>query len=98
MFRSRFDAALRALGIPKGFYTPGGMRGGGAVAQFCLRQDIDFLMWKMRLQSKRSLEHYLQEVSATVTIKKLPVEAQNRVAFMCKHWDQFLQAAIGELQ
>ena len=68
------------------------------MTQFCLKQDIDLLMWKVRLQSKRSLEHYLQEVSATVTIKKLPDEAQNRAAFMCQHWDQILQVAIHDLQ
>ena len=61
----------RELNVPVELQqTPGTMRGGGAVAQFNPDEDIPLLLWKMRLQSTKTLEHDLQEVTARTNLTR----------------------------
>ena len=68
LFRRRWDSLLLALGFPAGAFTPAGMRGGGAVAFFRQHRDIPSLMWQMRVGDQSTLAHYLQEVTAQISL------------------------------
>ena len=85
-FRSRWEAVLRALQVPKEIaLTPGGLRGGGCVAEFVDTSRIDSLMWRMRLQNTKTLEHYLQEVVARQIVAKLPQHSRD-IIILAKQW------------
>jgi len=78
-FRRRWDAALAALGVPRGTFSPGGLRGGGAIAHFALHQDISLLMWQMRIQGQQTLSAYLQEVTVHTSLAALPALCRQRL-------------------
>jgi len=71
-FRRRWDAVLRALGVPPNTYSPGGLRGGGAVAHFAKHEDVNLLLKQMRLRTQATLSSYLQEVTAKTSLASLP--------------------------
>ena len=82
-FRSRWDAALKHIGIGKQHrLTPGSLRGGGAVA--CHRRGIHIsdLLWKMRLQHQRTLSYYLQETTAMSVLPALEESVRTKVQFL----------------
>ena len=79
VFRARFALLLRALGMPPGLFTPGGLRGGGACAAFRLNRDVTLLCWRMRLSSPATLSHYLQEAVAASSFRGLPEHARRAV-------------------
>ena len=89
-FRTRWDAFMRLLGIEKGRYTPGSMRGGGAVAAYLADVPIADILWRMRLQSANTLEHYLQEVSAASSLISLSSESRNRIRKLSDLYDTVL--------
>ena len=65
VFRRRWDHLLRILQIPPSVKaTPGGLRGGGAVAAYRRNTPIQNLVWRMRIKHIITLEAYLQEVAA----------------------------------
>ena len=77
---------LRALKVPREIaLTPGGLRGGGCVAEFVDTGRIDSLMWRMRLQNTKTLEHYLQEVVARQIVAKLPQDSRE-IVIIAKQW------------
>ena len=80
MFRTRFNALLRALRIPAGTYTPGGLRGGGACAAFRRTLDVTLLCWRMRLAKTATLSSCLQETLAATSLRTLHAEALTCVA------------------
>ena len=83
-FRNRWDAVLAALKVPEEVaLTPGGLRGGGCVAESGDTGRIDTLMWLMRLL----LEHYLQEVVARQLVAKLPQESR-QIIVLAKDFDE----------
>jgi hypothetical protein len=51
--------------------TPGGLRGGGAVAFYSKGGTVSELLWAMRLKQIATLESYLQEVAALSFLKEL---------------------------
>ena len=64
-FRRLWDRVLNALQVPPSCgLLPGGIRGGGAVSAYDSDLPLENLLWRMRLASRTTLEHYLQEVSA----------------------------------
>jgi hypothetical protein len=79
-FNTKWTKLLALLDIPKGLFTPGGVRGGGAVWHFQTFRDIHRLLWDMRLQNQTTLEHYLQEVAVGTSLTKLSAESRKRVA------------------
>ena len=82
-FRRRWDALLAALRISKVHrLTPGGCRGGGAVAAHRKGTHINDLMWRMRLQHQRTLSYYLQEVTAASILPCLPESTRSDVALL----------------
>ena len=81
MYRQRWDKLLRALGIPADFHlTPGGLRGGGAVAAYRRGDQVSEIQWRMRLQHVGTLAFYLQEVAALSVIPRLHLRAREKVS------------------
>eukprot|EP00438_Fugacium_kawagutii_P021002 Skav228367 [mRNA] locus=scaffold1981:191093:195553:+ [translate_table: standard] len=72
-FRKRWDYLIQHLQIPSSVgLTPASMRAGGAVRCYRCDEDIAKLMWKMRIKSQETLQHYLQEVGAESAFLQLP--------------------------
>ena len=82
MYRQRWDKLLRALGIPADFHlTPGGLRGGGAVAAYRRGDQVSEIQWRsMRLQHVGTLAFYLQEVAALSVIPRLHPRARDKIS------------------
>ena len=79
-FRKLWMLVLKALGVPKELgLTPGGVRGGGAVALYTDELPLLNILWRMRLSSVDSLGHYLQEVVALNALQSLDKATKNRV-------------------
>ena len=76
-FRTRWDRSLQTLGL-QGLVavTPGGLRGGGAVAAYHRGCPISDIQWKLRLKHMATLEHYLQEVAALSALEGATVDAR----------------------
>ena len=79
-FRSKWRRVLFALHVPKHLQpTPGGLRGGGAIAAYRRGEAIQSIMWRMRLLSLSTLESYLQELAAETFMTKLPHSAKSKI-------------------
>ena len=86
-FRKRWDALLGLMLVPVGMFTPGSMRGGGAVFAYLSDVPIADLMWRMRLKNAQTLEHYLQEVTAASSLINLSVGARLRIQRLSDLYD-----------
>ena len=79
-FRRRWDLLLQKLSVPYNLgLTPASMRGGGAVRCYREIEDINRLLWRMRLKNLETLQHYLQEVGAEAVTMQLSVQSRNAV-------------------
>ena len=79
-FRTRWDRCLAALGLNAGVHlTPGGLRGGGAVACYHKGTPIADIQWRLRLKNMATLEHYLQEVSALTALSEASNDAKSNI-------------------
>jgi len=78
-FRRRWDRLALTLRLEHGTFTPGGLRGGGAIAHFRTHRDISLLMWQMRVRDQSTLSHYLQEATALTTMVDLPACAREAI-------------------
>ena len=87
-FRNRWDLCMRKLGVPLRQFTPGGLRGGGAVAAYLKGTHISDILWKMRLKHQTTLEHYLQEVSAAVSLHSLSELSRARISLFVLCFDR----------
>ena len=89
--RKKWEYCLTFLGITKEFrFTPGCLRAGGAVHAF-RGTSIESLMWRMRITSHATLAHYLQEVVARTSLKRLPEDSKARIRLFAS----FYKVAIG---
>ena len=89
--RSRWGRVLAMLRIPKELkLTPGGIRGGGCVAMRVDGAPMADIQWAMRVQSLKTLEHYLQEVGACVSLRDAPPLAKQRVLALSGLFDVML--------
>lgn len=80
VYRQRWDFLLKMLLVPTSLrVTPGGLRGGGAVAWYRKGGSITELMWMMRLKQISTLEAYLQEVSAISLLTDLPASSRRAI-------------------
>lgn len=92
-YRRRWDRILLFLGIPIRLgLTPASLRGGGAVRAYRADEDIAKLLWRMRLKSVETLQHYLQEVGADSIFVELPTDSQNRVKMTCALYHSVLRS------
>lgn len=80
VFRRRWDHLLRILQVPSFVKaTPGGLRGGGAVAAYGRNISIQNLVWRMRLKHIVTLESYLQEVAALSLLTDLSDDCRRSI-------------------
>ena len=80
MFRRQWNAVMKKLNIPfrqeaRGA-TPGVLRGSGATFLYHASEDIQWVAWRGRWSKQRTLEYYLQEVSAQLLVHQLPAGAK----------------------
>ena len=95
-FRGRWDHLLSLLGISSDAHlTPGGLRGGGAVAAYALDVSVDELVWRMRLRSQQTLVHYLQEVTALSSMRDLCPRARESVLLAARCYSRSLRLGAG---
>ena len=82
-FRRRWDALISRLGIQKHHrLTPGGLRGGGAVWGHRQKLGIDELCWRMRLQHAKTLQFYLQELTAKSILPSLDSSSREAIRLL----------------
>ena len=85
MFRRRWDFLLSYLGVPASLrVTPGGLRGGGAVAAYRASVPISEIQWRMRIRNQVTLEAYIQEVAAVSLLNLLTEESIRRIRISSK--------------
>ncbi|CAE8614245.1 unnamed protein product [Polarella glacialis] len=97
-YRRRFDKLLSLVGVTKNYYTPGGLRGGGAVRDFVINGDIANLMWKMRIRSQSTLAHYLQEVVTEQSLLRLPTSSRDIFKLLARIFPALRLVAIASLK
>ena len=81
-FRGAFAELVRILGLPVGDLqglTPASLRAGGATWLFETTRDLDLVRWRGRWASQRTLEVYIQEVSADRLLADATSETRARV-------------------
>ena len=79
-FRTRWEQILDDLAMPEDLRpTPASIRGGGAIVAYQKGEHIQDIMWRMRVQSQTTLEHYLQEMAADSIMTRLPEVSKHRI-------------------
>ena len=79
-YRKRWDFLIQLLKIDKGLrLTPGGLRGGAAVAMYRAERPITDIAWALRLRHIATLESYLQECSALTIFSSFKPETRSLV-------------------
>ena len=80
-YRKRWNLLLAAFEIADfKLFTPGGLRGGFAVASYRSGVPIQNIMWAMRLRSQVTLESYLQEAASLSSMASLPKEVRASIS------------------
>eukprot|EP00438_Fugacium_kawagutii_P018293 Skav223004 [mRNA] locus=scaffold1827:595299:597942:- [translate_table: standard] len=98
LLRKQWDAVLTYLGIPhrqalRGA-TPGSLRGSGATFLYGRTEDIPWVAWRGRWARVKTLEYYLQEVSAQLLLHELPPKSKELIetfgnaawSILCTQW------------
>eukprot|EP00438_Fugacium_kawagutii_P035145 Skav205083 [mRNA] locus=scaffold5280:2409:2816:+ [translate_table: standard] len=85
MFRRQWNAIMKKLQIPcsqlnRGA-TPGVLRGSGATFLYHSSEDVQWVAWRGRWAKHRTLEFYLQEVSAQLLVHQLSPSAKSNLFF-----------------
>eukprot|EP00438_Fugacium_kawagutii_P028528 Skav222525 [mRNA] locus=scaffold2875:50542:57914:+ [translate_table: standard] len=79
-FRLRWDSLLEELKVPREQRpTPASIRGGGAIVAYQRGEPIQDIMWRMRVSSQTTLEHYLQEMAADSFMTRLPTVCKDKI-------------------
>ena len=80
MFRRQWNAIMKKLQIPHMQHvrgaTPAVLRGSGATFLYQSSEDVQWVAWRGRWARNRTLEFYLQEVSAQLLVHELPPAAR----------------------
>ena len=83
VFRTRWNRLFEALGIPTAEnqrgVTPKSLRGSGASWLFHHTEDVSKLLWRGQWQSRRTLEHYLQDVMGQVLLSDLSISQRDAI-------------------
>ncbi len=82
-YRNQWNCIMNKLGVPyrqvqRGM-TPGTLRGSGATRMYLDTENIPQILWRGRWARLRTLEFYLQEVSAQVFTHSLSVQSQQLI-------------------
>lgn len=62
---------------------------------FHCTEDVNQILWRGRWQSRRTLEHYLQDVMGQVLLADLPQDQRNDVLDLSLASSHLLVAALG---
>jgi len=93
-YRLRWDRLLEMLGVPKTLkLTPGGMRGGGAVAAYKKGKPLTEILWQMRIKHLTTLESYLQEVAAESILPQLSETSRGKIKTLSSLFEVSLTSA-----
>lgn len=99
VFRSRWNKLFGALHIPTAEklngITPKSLRGSGASWLFHLTEDVERTLWRGRWQSKRALEHYLQDVMGQTLLANLLQDQRDQVLELSSTSSSVMLHAIG---
>jgi len=79
-FTQRFDLLARALRIDD-LFSPGGLRGGGAIHFFAHTPNLGELQFAGRWEASSSLRHYLQHVLSVEAWLDMSAVAKQRALF-----------------
>ena len=100
VFRTRWNRLFKYLGVEtaekKRGITPKSLRGSGASWLFHHTEDVERVLWRGRWQSRRTLEHYLQDVMGQVLLSELIQEKRDRVFVLAEASSSLLVHAIGK--
>ena len=84
-YRKRWNELLKVFRISQALrVTPGGLRGGFAVAAYRAGRPVQDIQWSMRLRSQVTLEAYLQEAAALNAFASLDAEIRADVLAAAK--------------
>ena len=75
--------------------TPKALRGSGASWLFHCTEDVNRVLWRGRWQSKRTLEHYLQDVSGQALLADLIQEKRDLCLELADAASPLLVMAVG---
>ena len=76
--------------------TPKSLRGSGASWLFHHTEDVQRVLWRGRWQSRKTLEHYLQDVMGQVLLSDLIQEKRDLVFALAEASSSLLVHAIGD--
>lgn len=98
-FRTRWNRLFKHLGIATSEkangLTPKALRGSGASWLFHCTEDVNRVLWRGRWQSKRTLEHYLQDVSGQALLADLIQEKRDLCLELADAASHLLVMAVG---
>ena len=88
-FRTRWNRLFSELGVPTSEkhrgVTPKSLRGSGASWLVpTTAEDVSKLLWRGRWQSRRTLEHYLQDVMGQVLLTDLSQDRRDLVLLLSR--------------
>jgi hypothetical protein len=84
-FRELLHLSLKDLGLSGLGLTPGGLRPGGATFRFRKGEEISRLRFTGRWRSLQSLEHYIQEVAASMVLMNMPKRSLKLLQKLSRH-------------
>ena len=101
MYRTRWNKLFSNLGLPvseadRGV-TPGSLRGSGATWLYYETENIFLIQWRGRWRRVATLESYLQEVAAELTLAAVSQANRDRIVGLASLAAPALQSCIAEL-
>ena len=78
--------------------TPASLRGGGAVDLFHQTGDPHLVLWRCRWRQLRTMEHYLQEVTALSMLPSMSDNDRYRIQTFADACPQLLERFIDSLR
>lgn len=98
-FRTRWNRLFQELGVPTSEkfrgVAPKSLRGSGASWLYHLTEDVSNILWRGRWQSRRTLEHYLQDVMGQVLLTDLCQDRRDKVLLLSEASSFLLVSALG---
>ena len=86
--RVKFKELTQLFGIESCGFTPASLRAGGATRLFVNGCSVDRLRFIGRWKSLPTLEHYIQEATASIVLARLPPAAAALVHQLCLRFPQ----------
>jgi len=88
---SRWNALMRAVGVPHRRLTPRSLRGGGTCWLWDQTKDHGLVLWRGRWTSEKSLVFYLQEALVSKLLGELSGKTQSRILSASFLYDRLIR-------